>query len=31
MLQSVDDELNEVITSLQGAAPIKIVEKKQGA
>ena len=30
MLQSADDELNEVITSLQGAAPVKIVEKEQG-
>ena len=30
MLQSADDELNEVITSLQGAAPVKIIEKKQG-
>ena len=30
MLQSADDELNEVITSLHGAAPVKIIEKKQG-
>ena len=30
MLQNPDGELNEVITSLQGAAPVKIIEKKQG-
>ena len=30
MLQSADDELNEVMTSLQGTTPVKIIEKKQG-